>query len=125
MELKVTTREQCIKASGIAEDYKDANSVFEALELLLDNEQETYLNDKGSLYIELKQSDDKENKLNDNGNGDDISSILEDFHYLLEVHEHEFEDIYNKLIEECNDNKICELSDCLMMRRIILRMEFH
>ncbi|MEO2043918.1 MAG: hypothetical protein ABGX43_04890 [Nitrospinaceae bacterium] len=32
-----------------------------------------------------KQSDDKENKLNDNGNGDDISSILEDFHYLLEV----------------------------------------
>jgi len=121
----VTTREQCIKASGIAEDYKDANSVFEALKLLLDNEQETYLNDKGSLYIELKQSDDKENKLNDNGNGDDISSILEDFHYLLEVHEHEFEDIYNKLIEECNDNKICELSDCLMMRRIILRMEFH
>eukprot|EP01084_Bolivina_argentea_P150186 262290_1 len=47
----------------------------------------------------------------------DIVCILNNFNHLLRFHHAEFENIYHKLIEKCNDGKVCELSDCLMMKR--------
>eukprot|EP01084_Bolivina_argentea_P248624 415920_1 len=47
----------------------------------------------------------------------DIASILNDFHHLIQVHAHQFEDIYNILVKPCNFGDICALEDCFMMRR--------
>eukprot|EP01084_Bolivina_argentea_P035205 65312_1 len=43
--------------------------------------------------------------------------IINDFHHLLDLHNHEFEEIYNILVEQCFNRKKCVLSDCLMMKR--------
>eukprot|EP01084_Bolivina_argentea_P050576 93021_1 len=49
----------------------------------------------------------------------DINNIclLNDYNHLLFTHYNEFENIYNMLIKQCSDNKVCELKTCLMMRR--------
>eukprot|EP01084_Bolivina_argentea_P112255 200223_1 len=43
--------------------------------------------------------------------------FLNDFNHLLFNHVNQFEDIYNNLIETINNNKECEMSKCLILRR--------
>eukprot|EP01084_Bolivina_argentea_P236894 398264_1 len=47
-----------------------------------------------------------------------VADLLNDYHHLLTYHSSfDFEDIYDKLIKETNDNHKCELSKCWMIRR--------
>eukprot|EP01084_Bolivina_argentea_P148536 259657_1 len=47
-----------------------------------------------------------------------ISSVLNDFHHLLQIHEGQFEEIYDELTEHCNDNTTnCDLGTCKIIRR--------
>eukprot|EP01084_Bolivina_argentea_P301066 519285_1 len=43
--------------------------------------------------------------------------IIRAFHHLLETHNNEFEQIHDKLVSKCNNNKLCSLKDCSMRRR--------
>eukprot|EP01084_Bolivina_argentea_P022503 41819_1 len=50
-------------------------------------------------------------------NNYDNVSILNDFHHLLYVHPHQFEDIYDILNDFITNNDHCDLVHCLMLRR--------
>eukprot|EP01084_Bolivina_argentea_P267729 454559_1 len=73
-------------------------------------------------YTVTEQKDESKNDVNVdinhiyNGYNDVNVALLNDFHHLLSVHVHQFEDIYKNLIKECN-GKICSLKYCLLIRR--------
>eukprot|EP01084_Bolivina_argentea_P239302 402248_1 len=46
-----------------------------------------------------------------------ISVVLNDFHHLLQEHSHEFEDIYENIINNCNNRDPCIFSKCILRRR--------
>eukprot|EP01084_Bolivina_argentea_P076716 139067_1 len=52
-------------------------------------------------------------------NGDDYNAvkILNHLNHLLFYHQNQFEEIYKMLHANMNNNQICKLSNCLMMRR--------
>eukprot|EP01084_Bolivina_argentea_P179014 309360_1 len=45
------------------------------------------------------------------------TNLLNDFNHLLFQHHNEFEDIHNIMLEQCSYSRICDLSECLMLRR--------
>ena len=46
-----------------------------------------------------------------------IVELVNSFHHLLRDHSDKFEEIHYKLIEECNDGRICKASDCFILKR--------
>eukprot|EP01084_Bolivina_argentea_P012952 24271_1 len=46
-----------------------------------------------------------------------VASTINDFHHVLDIHQHQFDELYNIFISQCNDEKTCMLSNCLMFRR--------
>eukprot|EP01084_Bolivina_argentea_P268215 455502_1 len=143
VNLGIGSRNQCIKASLLTVNYRDSNAVLKQLEKLKNQD---YKSDEQQLetcslsnckhlkrlvktlmqyhafiaqniIIETdeKNSITKALDINDIFTGNyDVISTLNDFNHLLNAHSYEFEEIYNILT---NKDKICELSNCLMMRR--------
>eukprot|EP01084_Bolivina_argentea_P021955 40791_1 len=63
------------------------------------------------LYTEFNQ------KTHNNTTTNHHVTLLNAFHHLLLNHSHEFENIYNIIIELCNNNKSCDLKKCAAMLR--------
>eukprot|EP01084_Bolivina_argentea_P048938 90080_1 len=121
ISLGTATREECIMASQMTDDYKDANAVYETLLTL---ERKCTLNTCPSLkalvivlqkyhnlIIQNKKQLIVSEKFMDN------TSILNDFHHLLRDHGHQFQEIYKLFLSKCNNSKQCKLSECVMRRR--------
>eukprot|EP01084_Bolivina_argentea_P252505 423846_1 len=138
MSLGIASRDECIQASSKTDDYKNANAVFETLEHMMnkenvDNTQQSNFNLKNNCELQQCESlqflvsvltsyhmfiNDHEEKQNVTAfNNQHITKILNAFHHLLNMHQVEFEDIYDKLIAQCNNTKICKSSNCLMLKR--------
>eukprot|EP01084_Bolivina_argentea_P176336 305168_1 len=45
------------------------------------------------------------------------TKLLDDYNHLLTKHSQDFEDIYDKLIEETNNKQLCDLNKCKIIRR--------
>eukprot|EP01083_Nonionella_stella_P296276 1006550_1 len=63
-------------------------------------------------------NDDQKHSIDDIiQDNDDSTELLNDFNHLLTTHCSQFEDIYNKLVENANDGKTCVLGQCLLYTR--------
>eukprot|EP01084_Bolivina_argentea_P264145 447336_1 len=151
VSLGIATRDECIRASQMTDNYKDPNAVYEKLEeLLMDDSKHHQIEDTSQLNCVLlqcthlnrliialkmynefiahnKETDvekkenilsNKKRKMNDifNDNYDSVS-VVNDFHHLLDFHADQFEQIYNILVEQCNNGIPCTVSNCIMMHR--------
>eukprot|EP01084_Bolivina_argentea_P265240 449506_1 len=70
-------------------------------------------------YNSNQNTENESSVVIDNIYPDNYSSTqcMTDFHHLLQRHSHQFEEIYNILKNDCNDQQLCSLSYCLIMKR--------
>eukprot|EP01084_Bolivina_argentea_P294454 506623_1 len=64
-----------------------------------------------------QSSHNKKNSIHNIYDNYNVTCIRNDFHHLLDIHNHEFDDIYDIFVEQSNNNKICNMSNCVMMQR--------
>eukprot|EP01084_Bolivina_argentea_P014275 26671_1 len=127
MDLKLATREQCIKASLMTKS-KDPNVAFNKLQQIL---KEDKADNTDEIQCELSKCDafhrlmmllNMTTKTDWHQNVSiemtyDNTSFLNDFHHLLMHHDHQFEQICNTMIEKCNNNTLCDMLKCKYVQR--------
>eukprot|EP01084_Bolivina_argentea_P108232 193426_1 len=69
-------------------------------------------NHKSNVKTEQKQSFNEKQHINYNN-----IDLLNDFNHLLFTHSNDFEDIYDALIHQHNERMLCDIKQCLILKR--------